>query len=170
MLKVSVVVEKVFMSKNYFTVLNLIPGFKIDLLELENNYLHLQKIYHADNFALDSEKSYALKQSIAINCAYQVLRAPLSRAMYIAKEIFVQDIGRLSVPIDILQENFALREKMVTGDIQLKQYIDKVIIQCCDDLHRAFIHKKVQDFVYTTLRLKYFSKLSEEVNCNDTEY
>ena len=60
-------------------------AFDVDEAALEAVYFELQRKLHPDRFATKSPKEKALSQSqaIAVNEAYETLRAPLRRAAYL---------------------------------------------------------------------------------------
>lgn len=69
---------------DYFTLFGLDPVYAIDREKLTQRYQELQRQYHPDRFATQSEqdKMQALQQAATINSAYQSLRHPLKRAEY----------------------------------------------------------------------------------------
>ena len=67
---------------NPFALFDLAVDFNLDLNELNNRYLALQKSLHPDNFAADSaqQQRLAMQKSAEINDALQLLKDPISRA------------------------------------------------------------------------------------------
>ena len=67
---------------NPFALFDLAVDFNLDLNELTNRYLALQKSLHPDNFAADSaqQQRLAMQKSAEINDALQLLKDPISRA------------------------------------------------------------------------------------------
>ena len=72
------------LTSNYFDVFDLPVSFDINLSDLSERFRRLQSIVHPDNFASsgDAERRLSVQQSALINEAYQTLRTPLARAMY----------------------------------------------------------------------------------------
>jgi molecular chaperone HscB len=70
---------------NHFAKFNLPIKFNIDLDDLENKYLDFQLKFHPDKLIADPDSEDKIKNSIAINEAYQILQNPIKRAEYILK-------------------------------------------------------------------------------------
>ncbi|SCV64230.1 hypothetical protein ANAPRD1_00584 [Anaplasma phagocytophilum] len=80
-------VEKVFMSDDYFALLNLGDvSFSIDLALLEKNYIEIQRNSHPDRFFFIKDKESAVRHIAKVNKAYLVLKSPIARAEYILAE------------------------------------------------------------------------------------
>ncbi|MCW8853167.1 MAG: Fe-S protein assembly co-chaperone HscB [Gammaproteobacteria bacterium] len=74
-------------SSNYFEIFNASFSYDIDLNEMGQIYLDLQKSVHPDRYAnaSDQEKRIAMQQTSLINQAFQTLKDPVSRAQYMLK-------------------------------------------------------------------------------------
>ncbi len=70
---------------NHFAKFNLPIKFELDLDDLENKYLNFQLEFHPDKLILEHTSENKIKNSIAINEAYQILQNPIKRAEYILK-------------------------------------------------------------------------------------
>lgn len=70
---------------NYFELFNISPQFSLELDELAATYQKLQQLTHPDKFATASERDrmVSVQKNAQVNDAYQVLKAPLSRAEYL---------------------------------------------------------------------------------------
>lgn len=70
---------------NYFELFSIPASFTIDQASLSEIYRELQKQYHPDKFAMnsDSERLAAMQKSTEINDAYQTLKDSCLRAQYL---------------------------------------------------------------------------------------
>jgi len=71
-------------SKNYFDLFGLPVAFLLDAGALAERYREVQKVVHPDRYASasEAEQRHALQQATRVNEAYETLREPLKRAMY----------------------------------------------------------------------------------------
>lgn len=71
-----------------FDVFGIKKQFPLDLNMLEKHYFEAQKKVHPDRFAPveGDTKAEALRQSMALNQAYALLKDPLERAAFLLKE------------------------------------------------------------------------------------
>lgn len=69
----------------HFALFDLKPAFLIDLDELAVRYRELARAVHPDKFAGagESEKRQSLERAASLNEAYQVLKSPPRRALYL---------------------------------------------------------------------------------------
>jgi len=74
-------------SKNYFELFGMPVGFRVDKAALGERYRELQKVVHPDRFASGSEaeQRLSLQQTTQVNEAYQTLKDPVRRAIYLLK-------------------------------------------------------------------------------------
>jgi molecular chaperone HscB len=72
-------------SKNYFDLFGLPVAFLVDNTALAERYREVQKVVHPDRYAnaSEAEKRQALQQATRVNEAYETLRDPLKRAIYL---------------------------------------------------------------------------------------
>jgi molecular chaperone HscB len=83
----SVVVANPSASDDYFRFFGLNQQFKIDLPALDQAYLAIQKEVHPDRHARgsDSEQRLAMQMATLANTAYQSLKNPIQRGLYICQ-------------------------------------------------------------------------------------
>lgn len=74
-------------SDDYFCFFGLKEQFKIDLSALDQAYLSIQKEVHPDHHARgsDSEQRLAMQMATLANTAYQTLKNPVQRGLYICQ-------------------------------------------------------------------------------------
>lgn len=127
-------------KKNYFQLLGLPEGFRLDQPRLGARYRQLQKELHPDRYAGASahEQRMAVQYSSLINQAYAVLRKPLPRALYLLE---LSGIGGEEVagqPIDggFLMMQMELREKLerMAGLVDPEPVLDHLITEINSDI------------------------------------
>lgn len=99
---------------DFFSLFNCESGFKINPDQLSNRYRELQKIAHPDRFAAgtDYEKRFAAQMTSRINEAYDTLKHPLKRAIYLLQQSEVDIEHNPTLDPMFLMEQIELREKM----------------------------------------------------------
>ncbi|BDT78580.1 co-chaperone protein HscB [Polynucleobacter yangtzensis] len=83
----SVVVANPSASDDYFRFFGLNQQFNIDLPALDQAYLAIQKEVHPDRHARgsDSEQRIAMQMATLANTAFQTLKNPIQRGLYICQ-------------------------------------------------------------------------------------
>jgi molecular chaperone HscB len=83
----SVVVANHSASENYFQFFGLSPQFSLDLAQLDQAYLAIQKEVHPDRHTQgsDSEQRIAMQMATLANTAHQTLKHPIQRGLYLCK-------------------------------------------------------------------------------------
>jgi molecular chaperone HscB len=83
----SVVVANPSASDDYFRFFGLNQQFKIDLPALDQAYLAIQREVHPDRHARgsDSEQRIAMQMATLANTAFQTLKNPIQRGLYICQ-------------------------------------------------------------------------------------
>lgn len=101
-------------NQNYFEIFQLPVSFELDEDQLAARHRQLQSTVHPDKFvgATDHEKRLSLQWATQINSAYDTLRAPLPRAIYLLalKDVNIEDNPQLD-PM-FLMEQLELREQL----------------------------------------------------------
>jgi molecular chaperone HscB len=82
-----VVVANHSASENYFHFFGLSPQFSLDLAQLDQAYLAIQKEVHPDRHTQgsDSEQRIAMQMATLANTAHQTLKHPIQRGLYLCK-------------------------------------------------------------------------------------
>ena len=83
----SAVVVNPSASDNYFRFFGLNQQFKIDLPALDQAYLAIQKEVHPDRHARgsDAEQRLAMQMATFANSAFQTLKNPIQRGLYLCQ-------------------------------------------------------------------------------------
>jgi molecular chaperone HscB len=161
---------------NHFAAFELAPGFAIDLGALDSKYRTLQSASHPDRFAAasDAEKRVAMEKATEVNEAYQTLRDPVRRAMYLLwlKDVNGMDKKNTSMPQAFLMEQIEWREAI--ADAKLKEDTDRLEAMLTE--LQSIIESMGSTFaaayegghlpVATTLarKMRFIQKLTEEVD------
>ena len=74
-------------SENYFQFFGLSPQFSLDLAQLDQAYLAIQKEVHPDRHTQgsESEQRIAMQMATLANTAHQTLKHPIQRGLYLCK-------------------------------------------------------------------------------------
>jgi molecular chaperone HscB len=74
-------------SKNYFELFGMPVGYRVDKAALAERYRELQKVVHPDRFASGTEQQQrvSLQQTTQVNEAYETLKDPVKRAIYLLR-------------------------------------------------------------------------------------
>jgi molecular chaperone HscB len=160
----------------HFEFFGLSPSFAIDDAVLASAFRERQSAVHPDRFASasDAEKRAAMEQTVAVNDAYNTLRDPVRRAMYLLwlKNVNGMDEKNTSMPHDFLVEQIEWREAI--ADAKLKEDVDR-LDEMNDEL-RSMLDSMGSTFaaayegehlpVATTLarKMRFVQKLIEEVD------
>jgi molecular chaperone HscB len=83
----SVVVANLSASDDYFRFFGLNQQFNIDLPALDQAYLAIQKEVHPDRHArgTEAEQRVAMQMATLANTAYQTLKNPIQRGLYLCQ-------------------------------------------------------------------------------------
>lgn len=157
---------------DHFQRLGLMPEFDIDLSELERHYFGFQRRLHPDRFAAKSpkEKLMSQQQAMALNEAYETLKDPLKRAVYLLKlkgrKTDDGDGATISDP-KLLMEQMEAREALMEADTAeevqaILARAESDIAFAVGDLSQAFACDCLDGAVKLVLRLKYLMRLSDE--------
>lgn len=124
------------LTKNYFELFELPVSCQVDEQRLSSQYRAVQRAVHPDRFAGDSERQQRLSVQYAsyVNEAFNTLKHPLSRAIYLLK-IAGRDVDMERNTImdpQFLMEQMELREEV--SDIkshsdpeqELERLVDRV--------------------------------------------
>ena len=164
-------------KQNYFALLGLEDGFDLDTAALSENYRALQRVTHPDRFASasDKERRLSVQQAARINDAYNTLKSPLLRAVYLLslRGVDVQIESNANMQPAFLMEQMDLREAL--DEASAAASIDAVIdlLDQIDAKERALRASLSADFsenseaslqrAATNVRkLQFFSKLRHD--------
>jgi molecular chaperone HscB len=162
---------------NYFELFGLPTQFELDGSLLSSQFRELQKQYHPDNFAAQSDqaKLIAVQKAAEINDAYRVLKSPAARAEYLLQlqGIDLQGETQTMQDMDFLMQQMELRETLEALERRGSDAQDELM--AFDDrvsrMHRELLASVAQqlekeaysDCAVSVRKLKFIAKLKEEI-------
>ena len=156
-----------------FHLLGLEIGFDVDAKALEKAYFARQRQLHPDRFATKSgrEKAIAGQMAASLNEAYDTLKDPLRRSLYMlrlsGREVANEDGATISDP-ELLMKAMETREALMEAEdeaaiaaIEADAAAEReTLIQ---RLSAAFGEARLDDAERAALELKYLVKLGDEI-------
>ncbi len=101
-------------SRNHFELFGLPQGFALDRALLGERFRALQAAVHPDRFASapDQERRLSMQASTRVNEAFQTLKDPLSRALYLLSLYPAPEPDAVPQDTAFLMEQMELRETL----------------------------------------------------------
>src|SRR4030081_803783 len=107
------------LNKNHFELFGLPARFAVDAAALEARYHELQREVHPDRFAgaPDAERRVSMQLATRVNEAYQTLKSPLRRAVYILRlrGVDPEFETNTAMPPEFLTEQLSWRGRIGAG-------------------------------------------------------
>lgn len=169
------------LGADYFTLLGLPQQFEVTTAALDERFRQLQREVHPDRFAAadDAARRASMMLATQINAAYQTLRSPLKRAIYLL-ELSGVDVGAESntaMSPEFLMSQMMWREQVADARAakdtaalaQLQTEISGDIRDAYADLALSLNvpgnqdKDQLQDAVEGVRRLMFLEKLREEI-------
>jgi len=157
---------------DHFARLGLARDFALDPADLDRRYFAAQRQLHPDRFATRSPRERAISQSqaVALNDAYETLKAPLARACYLLALSGVDRTPDRDHTIDdpaLLMEQMERREALAeAADADAARRIvadaEAEIATVIDGLRPAFARGDLVAARHAATRLRYLEKLAED--------
>lgn len=108
--------KAVTLMQNHFDLFNLTPTFNVDMGQLDSAYREVQARVHPDKFVSSgsAEQRVAMQWATRANEAYQTLKKPLSRAIYLCElnGVSLNAESNTAMPRDFLMQQMELREEL----------------------------------------------------------
>lgn len=158
---------------NYFTVFGLPQSFDINTDELAKCYRDLQHTVHPDKFvnAPERDKRIAMQQAVQINAAFQTLKQPLKRGLYLLQLHGIDTDSNTEMDSEFLMAQMELHEQLNSIKQQanpiasLNEFLNQIQReqqQLNKLLSVQFSQTKLQ-LAYTNVRkMQFFTKLYQE--------
>ena len=104
-------------KQNYFEIFQLPQVFKLDVGDLSERFLQLQKTVHPDKFvdASDREKRLSMQWATQINAAHATLKSALPRAIYM-----------LGLEGEDIAHNPVLEPAFLMQQIELREELEEI--------------------------------------------
>lgn len=130
------------LTKNYFELFELPVSCQVDQQRLSSQYRALQRAVHPDRFSGDDDRQQRLSIQYAshVNEAFNTLKQPLSRAIYLLK-LSGRDVdmerNTIMDPV-FLMEQMELRESVadIKSSKNPEQEVEQLAGQVDADIHR----------------------------------
>lgn len=164
------------MQQTHFALFGLPERQLLELAPLEQAYRAVQAQVHPDRHALatDAEKRRALEWATQANQAYQTLKHPLSRAIYLLslRGVDPELESNTAMPRDFLMQQMEWREQLEDAarlnDTAALEVLSQTLRQTRRDLQTALVNwlDVQQDAVAAAgvvRKLRFVEKLDEEV-------
>jgi molecular chaperone HscB len=164
-------------KSTHFELFDLPARFELDGVQLDAAYRHLQVQVHPDKFAHlpESEQRVSMQWSTRVNEAYQALKTPLNRAIYL---LTLHGINALApentqLPMAFLMQQIEWREGIQSarsaGDLSALQAIERDLNRA-DKMTIAQLSKELDvdeqwsAAAQTVRQLKFIDKIREEID------
>lgn len=162
---------------DHFALFGLDRAYGLDEAALRERYRELQRVVHPDRFAgaSDQERRLAMQEAVRVNEAFETLRDPLRRAIYLLSLHGIElDQDNASVDPGFLMEQMELREALAAAPGAVDPYaaLDEVLERIQDDigqirkdLDQAFTRADaaaLEEAVELVRRYQFLDKLRQE--------
>lgn len=127
------------LNATYFEIFDIPASFECDVDEIQQRYRDLQKAVHPDKFvnSSDQEKRISMQHTSRINEAFNTLKDPVERALYLLslKGLDINFDNETTMDAAFLMEQMELRESMdEVGD-------DETALDKLDEMSRGVKNK-----------------------------
>jgi molecular chaperone HscB len=162
------------LNQNHFELFGLPARFDVDLAQLDTRYRDLQREVHPDRFAAapDAERRVSMQLATRVNEAYQTLKSPLKRAVYILQLRGVDPKleTNTAMPSEFLMEQISWRERIEAGSeepealLRLQAGLRDESRKIYETLHGQLDERRDDEAASQTARmLMFYEKLDEEI-------
>ncbi len=162
------------LNQNHFELFGLPARFDVDLAQLDTRYRELQREVHPDRFAAapDAERRVSMQLATRVNEAYQTLKSPLKRAVYILQLRGVDPKleTNTAMPSEFLMEQISWRERIEAGSeepealLRLQAGLRDESRKIYETLHGQLDERRDDEAASQTARmLMFYEKLDEEI-------
>lgn len=166
-------------KQNYFEFYGLSEAYDLDLGQLADRHLELQKRLHPDRFAhlSDQERRLSAQYTAYLNEGYATLRSPLLRAQYLLKLRGIDTHNESSASIDpmFLMQQMELRERVEEAsshadpDSELAA-LDQEVVEAMSELQAEFrraigvtSEAELEAAAAAVRKMQFLDKLSREI-------
>ncbi|XP_015789477.1 iron-sulfur cluster co-chaperone protein HscB, mitochondrial-like [Tetranychus urticae] len=157
---------------NYFTVFNLKATYDVDVPEIRQRFLDLQKILHPDKYSNRSlEEQYtSLDLSTFVNKAYKVLQNPYKRGIYLLKLNGIHREEREGNTVmdpdfleDMLSINEAVLESSIEGLEKIRSDVQSKVNHLVSSISRSFQTNSLQEVELLLNKLKFYVNILDKI-------
>ena len=163
------------LNQNHFELFGLTVRFAVDIASLEARYHELQREVHPDRFAAApyAERRVSMQLATRVNEAYQTLKSPLKRAVYILqlRGVDPEFETNTAMPPEFLMEQISWRERIEAESenpealLRLQAGLRDESRKIYETLHGQLDERRDDETASQTARmLMFYEKLAEEVD------
>ena len=163
------------LSQNHFELFGIPVQFSVDTAELDRRYRELQREVHPDRFATapEAERRVSMQLATRVNEAYQTLKSPLRRAVYILqlRGVDPKFETNTAMPPEFLMEQMSWRERIEAGSeepealLRLQAGLRDESRKIYEKLHDQLDEGRDDDAASQTARmLMFYEKLDDEID------
>jgi len=162
--------------QNHFELFRLPVQYAIDRAVLDNAYREIQKIVHPDKFvtASDADKRAAMQWATHANDAYQILRHPIKRAIYLCElqGFNVETESNTTMPTDFLIAQIEWRETLENARADKNvNTLENLSIELKHIQHENMeqLHQMLQSLLFSQAiqlirKMVFLEKFNDEIN------
>lgn len=155
-------------ARTHFDLFGLPPRYALDATELERRYRALSLQLHPDRATGDRRK--AIEATAALNAAYQALKDPFRRALYLLQLRGVELDRRTAAP-ELLEEVMSLREELeghrerreLVPARAMAQQVSQQRSASMEAAARALEAEQWEQAADALVKIRYFDRFLEEV-------
>src|SRR5713101_1236408 len=163
------------LNQNHFELFGLPARFDVDPAQLDTRYRELQREVHPDRFAAapDAERRVSMQLATRANEAYQTLKSPLRRAVYILqlRGVDPKFETNTAMPAEFLMEQMSWRERIEAGSekpealLQLQAGLRGESRKIYEKLQGQLDERRDDEAASQTARmLMFYEKLDDEID------
>lgn len=164
------------LTTDYFTLFKLPLVYRLKRSELDCRYQSLQRQVHPDRYAAADEREqlHAVQAASQVNNAYQTLRNPLRRAIYMLQLAGIDPVDHAAgVSPEFLAEQIELREQLAeahqashpaTEFSKLKAHAEACSNRLYDELNVLFENNDFNEAVGAVQKLQFYQKLQHDAD------
>ena len=169
--------SKDILTSNFFELFDLPVSYDVDLNQIQQQYMKLQKQVHPDKFAngSDQEKRISMQQTSKINEAQATLKDPVLRAIYLLKlkEIDFSLENETTMDAAFLMQQLEMRERLenIKNETDPLDVLDSIAKDVkvstesmMDSFAQAFNSDKLDEAREWIRKLQFMQKAKKEIN------
>lgn len=163
------------LNQNHFELFGLPVRFAVDAGELDRRYRELQREVHPDRFAAapEAERRVSMQRATRVNEAYQTLKSPLRRAVYILqlRGVDPKFETNTAMPREFLIDQMSWRERIEAGSeepealLRLRNGLREESRKIYEKLHAQLDGGRDNEGASQTARmLMFYERLDDEID------
>ncbi len=158
--------------QNHFQLFDLPQQYALDQTKLESNFRSIQSASHPDRYvtATEAEKLVAMQTATNANEAYQTIKHPTLRAIYLLATQGIHLESDRAMPADFLMQQMEWREEVesnahnLSGLHRLQRAIKQEVVNLTQTLgNQLDIQHDPESAASTVRKLQFMDKLREEI-------